>query len=320
MILSEWIQEHFLPTGKKLKKSDMAKLAQVCHEARTTEILEILKQCSGQDSKFPQVYEQLFKLFYKLGKHKTFARKLVLARHVLREDFQYGFDVTTIPEPKLKPNLPSQPVRDLGEIAKNIWGNSDERSLFLHHVRKFFDMNLVSKRLSYQLRSPRRVHAEIKIIDHFDKEGACFLDDDQPYIGCSKPACFLCYNYINAHPRNYFLPPSHQKLYPAWCLPLVRENDRQASERFCMQEHFLEEVTQKLEADLRVEVKNKMGPRGHHADSTIGASSTVSAHELRLGAGNNHQHLQVLREILANSKFSVALESPLTSFNKISRP
>ena len=39
-----------------------------------------------------------------------------------------------------------------------------------------------------------------------------------------------------------------------------------------MQEHFLEEVTQKLEADLRVEVENKMGLRAHHADSTIGVS------------------------------------------------
>ena len=79
-----------------------------------------------------------------------------------------------------------------------------------------------------------------------------------------------------------------------------------------MQELFLEEVTRKLEADLRVEVENKMELRAHHADSTIGVSSMVSAHEVKLGAGNNYQHLQVFCKTLANNKFSEALvQSPL---------
>lgn len=283
----------------------MDRLAIVCHMARKTEIPEILKQCSGQGNKFAQEYERLFKLFYKLGKHITLTEKLVRARCALREDFRHGFDVTTVPESEKKPT--SQPVRDLGRIAESIFPDANERTLFLHYVQKFFDMDYVSKTLSGQLQSSRRVHAEIKIIDYFDKEEVCFLDENQPYIGCSKPACYLCYHYIVAHPKNYFLPPSHQKLYPAWCLPLVRENDRQASERFFMQERFLEEVTQKLQADLRFEVENQMGPRAHHADSTIGASSTVCTHKAILGAANNRQYLHALHKIFAESKFPEAL-------------
>lgn len=284
----------------------MVNLAKECYGVRDTEIPEILKQFSGQGHKLAQEYERLSKLLYKLGKHITLTRKLVQARLALREDFQHGFEVAIISDNQ-NPNLPSQHVRDLEKIAKSIFPDPDERSSLILHVQRFFDINYVSETLVDRQQSSRRIHAEIKMIDYFDREGDYFLDKNDRYIGCSKPACYLCYHYIAGHPKGYALPPSHQKLYPAWCLPLVRDSDRRPSERFSIQERFLEKITQKLETDLRAEVENQLGPRAPHADSTIGASSTVSTHEMRLGAAIDFPWLRTLFEIIANGKFPEAL-------------
>lgn len=38
-----------------------------------------------------------------------------------------------------------------------------------------------------------------------------FLDDDK-YIGCSKPACYFCYNWLRNHNHDYIPPATHNKV------------------------------------------------------------------------------------------------------------
>jgi hypothetical protein len=40
-----------------------------------------------------------------------------------------------------------------------------------------------------------------------------FVDDDR-YVGCSKPACYFCYNWLSNHKHNYALPATHHKIIP----------------------------------------------------------------------------------------------------------
>lgn len=63
-----------------------------------------------------------------------------------------------------------------------------------------------------------RVHAELLLVDTVHWRQFEFFDDD-PYIGCSKPACFGCFHDILSHPFNFSLPACHNKLCLTWRPP-----------------------------------------------------------------------------------------------------
>lgn len=58
-----------------------------------------------------------------------------------------------------------------------------------------------------------RVHAELQIADRFSRDRFMFVDGDK-YIGCSKPACYFCLNWLSSHKHGYVLPATHYKIIP----------------------------------------------------------------------------------------------------------
>lgn len=56
-----------------------------------------------------------------------------------------------------------------------------------------------------------RVHAELILVDLFARNGFGFVDNDR-YIGCSKPACYFCFNWIALHYAGYARPATHNKI------------------------------------------------------------------------------------------------------------
>jgi hypothetical protein len=56
-----------------------------------------------------------------------------------------------------------------------------------------------------------RVHAELLLVDRFSREDFQFVDDDR-YIGCSKAACYFCYNWIDMHHKDFVKPACHNKV------------------------------------------------------------------------------------------------------------
>ena len=54
-----------------------------------------------------------------------------------------------------------------------------------------------------------RVHAEILIIDHFQRNKLKFLNGHR-YIGCSKPACYFCHHWLEC--ENVVVSKSHFKV------------------------------------------------------------------------------------------------------------
>jgi hypothetical protein len=69
-----------------------------------------------------------------------------------------------------------------------------------------------------------RVHAELQIVDYFSRKKLKFFREDK-YVGCSKPACYLCYKYISSHHRGFSLPASHKKVILGWRAPDVNFNE-----------------------------------------------------------------------------------------------
>jgi OTT_1508-like deaminase len=57
-----------------------------------------------------------------------------------------------------------------------------------------------------------RVHAELQIADTFSRSREMEFDDNDKYIGCSKPACYFCYNWLSTHRHRYAQPATHYKI------------------------------------------------------------------------------------------------------------
>ncbi|KAH6999482.1 hypothetical protein EDB80DRAFT_765980 [Ilyonectria destructans] len=59
-----------------------------------------------------------------------------------------------------------------------------------------------------------RVHAELQILDYFSRRQDFKFVADDKYIGCSKPACYFCYNWLITHKHHYVQPATHSKIIP----------------------------------------------------------------------------------------------------------
>lgn len=79
-----------------------------------------------------------------------------------------------------------------------------------------------------------RVHAELQIADQFSRYGYKFVDGDK-YIGCSKPACYFCYNWLINHKHLYVRPATHGKVIPGCRGP---DNDINQSGEIVLKEMY----------------------------------------------------------------------------------
>jgi hypothetical protein len=59
-----------------------------------------------------------------------------------------------------------------------------------------------------------RVHAELQVADRFSRSPDMKFVDGDKYIGCSKPACYFCYNWLCYHKHVYVKPATHHKIIP----------------------------------------------------------------------------------------------------------
>lgn len=75
-----------------------------------------------------------------------------------------------------------------------------------------------------------RVHAELQIADKFSRDSKFmeFVDSDR-YIGCSKPACYFCFNWLGLYKHKYIPPATHQKILPGCRGPDIQINDARAT-------------------------------------------------------------------------------------------
>jgi hypothetical protein len=64
-----------------------------------------------------------------------------------------------------------------------------------------------------------RVHAELQIADKFSRSQKIDFVGNDRYIGCSKPACYFCYNWLRLHRHFYVQPATHHKIIPGCRAP-----------------------------------------------------------------------------------------------------
>lgn len=88
------------------------------------------------------------------------------------------------------------------EIVREICQNSPTQnpldiSTVLHNIVEL-DLNpSLRKDLASEKSITTRVHAELQIADQFSRYRTMEFVDGDKYIGCSKPACYFCYNWLD---------------------------------------------------------------------------------------------------------------------------
>ena len=133
---------------------------------------------------------------------------------------------------------------------------------------------LLEKRIRDEYQNPKfklRIHAEIILLDLFHRQKLRFWDGIR-YIGVSKPACFLCYRYFQAHPLQVRTSGCSNNLYIQWQPPYVQEDlPTLVKEQ--------EDILNTMIKGIRLFVLDKIVPEYQgiraHADSTTGLGTSV---------------------------------------------
>ena len=272
----EWLREQFVVCSTP-QEDELVQFVQDCHSLRGTLFFEPLKLFTGHGQTYSHKFEQLYKLLCKLGKHITVTRKLFEAAVHLSSDFAKGFTIRTVPSSKLQ-SLPLTPKEATVESTiGRMFPDSEAQDKFRQRLQSVLNTNDVLEVLQGTRSTKTRVHAELLLIDYFDHHGCSFLNGNDKYIGCSKPACYLCHAYISNHPESYAVPASHQKLYVGWRVPDVDSETTNYERRLKFQEEILLKLINKLRHDLQTEIESDVPRRAFHADSTAGVTSDFAS-------------------------------------------
>lgn len=115
------------------------------------------------------------------------------------------------------------------------------------------------------------VHAEIQVLEQFYTHGMQFAGDD-PFIACSKPACFCCLLYFRNHPGHFVEPTSHNKIYLNWRPPdlstlfgIIDPNH---------QRDILNAMTREIRKEALRQIHGRSAPQAWHPDSLTGITQS----------------------------------------------
>ncbi|OTB13680.1 hypothetical protein K445DRAFT_34222, partial [Daldinia sp. EC12] len=129
-------------------------------------------------------------------------------------------------------------------------------------------------RNEYENDSQPRIHAEIQILEHFCANKLRYVGND-PYIGCSKPACYCCHLYFQHHRSRPVQPESHQKIYLNWGVPELADGSKDPG--YITQRDLMNKMLETIRKDALAQIIQKAGPLKWHPDSLTGITVSTRA-------------------------------------------
>lgn len=256
--------------------NDSVELVRACFEARTQRtVFETLAQLTTSGNANGNFFDGIRHLLGRLGEHLKAAKTIVSAAlrfpGILDE-----FEIQTRISPPSSCYFQSPHTVTLSDLASRIFTKEDE---IMHYQEALEKLEGTSNgallgRLRQECCFKTRVHAELLLADLFYWRQFDFLDDD-PYIGCSKPACFNCFQYILAHPGHFVLPACHNKLYLAWRTPDILEKNVPISIAVKIREAITSKINSSIRAELRRQIDGRYPRKAMQHDSVTGTSSSI---------------------------------------------
>ncbi|OWY53984.1 hypothetical protein AALT_g11691 [Alternaria alternata] len=141
------------------------------------------------------------------------------------------------------------------------------------------------------------VHAEIQVLEHFYTQDIHFACDD-PYVACSKPACYCCLLYFRHHPKQVVEPMSHSKIYLDWRPPDLSAPVGSLSANH--QQDILNAMNQEIRKEALQQLHGKAAHTAWHPDSLTGITLSEQAEQFVEEASDS---LGIPAEDLVNYRF-----------------
>lgn len=243
-----------------------------CYNARNSPFLRTLDHHSLEGGPHNRAFKDLRHFIGRLGAHRK-ATKTIVAAVAGMPGFLDGFSIEVerssahalcklLPEDttafkiigRMCPKDAAQQYRDTLRLMDSSYGLNMDAGL--------------AERCTFET----RVHAELLLLDLFMRKKYEFVGGDR-YIGCSKPACYSCYQYFLAQNNNFVLPACHNKLYLYWRPPDVfDEFDLEAIER---RTDTMNKMNTRIRNEIKEQLERRAVPKHHHFDSTTGKSLAI---------------------------------------------
>ncbi|KAJ6191963.1 hypothetical protein J3E72DRAFT_399454 [Bipolaris maydis] len=197
----------------------------------------------------------------RLGHHFRAANNLVAYAprlfHLLHD-----FEVHSVPVP-VKSAVP--PPDQMTTLDRILVPNSPELYLYQEALTYMDGQYQVFNR-------PNRsswIHAEIQVLEHF------YFACDDPFIACSKPACFCCLLYFRHHLGHVVEPVSHNKIYLNWRPPDPRLAMGIISPNH--QQDILNAMNQEIRKEALHQLRGNTAPRAWHPDSLTNITRSIQS-------------------------------------------
>ncbi|MCJ1294560.1 hypothetical protein MMC34_006118 [Xylographa carneopallida] len=250
---------------------DYLAIAKECFKARDLEVFRILDQyAKGDDRHFTPLRHHIGRL----GSHVKATNAIYKGlRHFPR--ISEKFEIQSLPASSESPFPLALSEKRVKGIAGRMFGADQQvQANECHEKLQSIGRNIeggLAKYLRNICPKETYVHAELQLLDFARRENVDFVDDDK-YIGCSKPACYSCYEYVQALQEDYHVtaPSTHNKVYLSWRVPDVRACDGPAADE--SRTKVMNTMTRAFRANLVRQINQRCG-RPHQFDTTTGVTA-----------------------------------------------
>ncbi|OAL42582.1 hypothetical protein IQ07DRAFT_669315 [Pyrenochaeta sp. DS3sAY3a] len=215
----------------------------------------------------------------RLGYHFRAADILVSCSPRLM-DLLHDFQVCAVTSMARAPMpMPDQLTRVDKMLVRMLPANSPDLE---HYQQALVDMDSryqVFDRFLENYAKPHRnpcVHAEIQVLEQFYAHKMYFAGDD-PYIACSKPACYCCLLYFRNHPGHVVEPMSHNKIYLNWRPPDFRTPIGITDQNH--QRDILNAMNQQIRKEALRQIRERTAPKTWHPDSNTGITQSYQSEQ-----------------------------------------
>lgn len=261
----QWIQKLPLLVSHN-SQSDSAEL--VSHivwasQARWVYSEQLERFFGSEDGKLPSWLKNI----YKLGRYYA-ATKAMLKLAVKLPHIFTGIHIVPVQAPEAQSFSLREQKTPLLTVLKKI--TNGQHDYLMKKLGQTWLTDDPETRLRRACRMTLTVHAEMQLLSFYDHNS--HLTPRLLFMGTSKKACFLCYEFMARHPLTIGVSASHQKLYPTWmpapCSSAVRKKHKS----------LLWEFSRHLEETTARDLETRLGipRRPSTMDSTAGPSLTTT--------------------------------------------
>jgi hypothetical protein len=250
----------------------------LCYDMRATKEIEHIKKCStGTDDDFAKLAHYT----WRIGATRSAVNKVVKGMLEV-PSLQQISDIRRVDTPEIvkktiDPNFlsPYEILHDIcDESASHNPLQSEQAFGRLYQLDPARDRP-IHKEMARRETIVTRVHAELQLADTFSRSsGLKFVDGDK-YIGCSKPACYFCYNWLCSHKHGYVEPATHHKIIRGCRGPDQNLNDAGAG---VLMEMY-SKISRQIGHDILTFLQQNAQPRTQYMSTEVPsqASSRMSA-------------------------------------------